>query len=203
MVIQNNSPKSLKNATSLDDKNLMDIAQYLKDVQAGHKKSIPPLDQWHPPHCGAMDLKILANGEWWHEGQKIKRQALIDLFASVLYKQDDRFYLKTPAEQIEIEVEDEALFVNQVDQIQIGQHSYIQLTTTTQDMIIMDTDHPIFMRDYEGESRPYIYVRFGLNALIQRAAFFHLVEMGQLIENEQGDTILMLQSGDFCLQLGT
>ncbi|MCL6247403.1 DUF1285 domain-containing protein [Acinetobacter sp. ANC 4945] len=186
-----------------DDRNLMNIAQYLKDGQSGHKRSIPPLDQWHPKHCGAMDLKVLANGEWWHDGQLIKRQALIDLFSTVLWKEDGKFYLKTPVEQIEIQVEDEPLFVNQVDQVEIDAKHYIQFTTTTQDLIIVDQEHPIFMREYQGELRPYVHVRFGINALIQRAAFFHLVEMGELLENEQGESILVLQSGDLHLQLGT
>ena len=186
-----------------DDRNLMNIAQYLKDGQSGHKRSIPPLDQWHPKHCGAMDLKVLANGEWWHDGQLIKRQALIDLFSTVLWKEDSKFYLKTPVEQIEIQVEDEPLFVNQVDTLELENKRYIQFTTTTQDVIVVDDEHPIFMREYQGELRPYVHVRFGINALIQRAAFFHLVEMGELLENEKGESILVLQSGDLSLQLGT
>ena len=192
-----------KKVINRDDRNLMNIAQYLKDGQSGHKRSIPPLDQWHPKHCGAMDLKVLANGEWWHDGQLIKRQALIDLFSTVLWKEDGKFYLKTPVEQIEIQVEDEPLFVNQVDMLELENKRYIQFTTTTQDVIVVDDEHPIFMREYQGELRPYVHVRFGINALIQRAAFFHLVEMGELLENEKGESILVLQSGDLRLQLGT
>ena len=203
MVNPNNSPHSTENVSVVDDKNLMTIAQYLKDGQGGHKRSIPPLEQWQPKHCGTMDLKVKANGEWWHEGQLINRQAMIDLFSTVLWKEDGKFYLKTPVEQIEIEVEDEPLFVNQVDLVKIEGKSYIQLTTTTQDIVIVDQEHSLFMREYLGELRPYVHVRFGINALIQRAAFFHLIEMGQLLENTQGSTILSLQSGDLYLQLGT
>ncbi|MBV7614418.1 DUF1285 family C-terminal domain-containing protein, partial [Escherichia coli] len=53
------------------------------------------------------------------------------------------------------------------------------------------------------EQRPYVHVRFGINALIQRAAFLHLVEMGELVENSEGDTVLSLKSGDLDLHLGT
>ena len=192
-----------KKTAMIDDKNLTNIAQYIKDAQCSHKRSIPPLDQWQPKHCGTMDLKVLANGEWWHEGQLIKRQAMIDLFSTVLWKEDGKFYLKTPVEQIEIEVEDEPLFVGQADQVEIDGKSYIQLTTTTQDVIIVDKEHPIFMRTFGDEQRPYVHVRFGINALIQRAAFLHLVEMGELIENSEGDTVLNLKSGDLDLHLGT
>ena len=203
MVNQTNSISPTNNSAKNDDKNLMSIVQDLKSAQGGHKRSIPPLEQWQPKHCGKMDLKVFANGEWWHEGQLIKRQSLLSLFSSVLWKEDGLFYLKTPVEQIEIEVEDEALFVNQVDSTVIDGQKFIQFTTTNQDVILVDEEHPIFMREFAGELRPYVHVRWGMNALIQRSAFFHLIEMGELLENAQGDTILSLQSGDFHLQLGT
>ncbi|RZG70731.1 DUF1285 domain-containing protein [Acinetobacter wuhouensis] len=203
MVNQNNSTSATENQPVSDNKNLISITQYLKDVHSGHKRSIPPLAQWNPKHCGKMDLKVKANGEWWHEGQLIKRQALLDLFTKVLWKEDNKFYLKTPVEQIEIDVEDEPLLVNQVDQIELDGQTYLQVTTTNQDIVLVDAEHPIFMREYQGELRPYVHIRFGINALIQRNAFFHLIEYGSLLENEQGNAILSLQSGDFHLQLGT
>ena len=164
MKHDDNSIKPTENVATADNKNLMHIAQYIKTGQSGHKRSIPPLEQWHPKHCGAMDLLVKANGEWWHEGQLIKRQALVDLFSSVLWKEQGKFYLKTPVEQIEIQVEDEPLFINQVDVVEIGHQNYIQLTTTHQDIVIVDAEHPIFMREYAGELRPYVHVRFGINA---------------------------------------
>ena len=203
MVNQNNSTSEVQNQAHVDNKNLMSIAQYIKDGQAGHKRSIPPLEQWQPKHCGKMDLTVKANGEWWHEGQLISRQALLDLFTKVLWKENGHFYLKTPVEQIEIDVEDEPLVINQVDQIEIEGKQYLQLTTPQQDMIIVDSEHPIFMREYQGELRPYVHVRFGINALIQRHSFFHLIEYGELLENDQGVTILSLKSCDLHLQLGT
>ena len=203
MKHDDNSIKPTENVATADNKNLMHIAQYIKTGQSGHKRSIPPLEQWHPKQCGAMDLLVKANGEWWHEGQLIKRQALVDLFSSVLWKEQGTFYLKTPVEQIEIQVEDEPLFINQVDMVEIGQQNYIQLTTTHQDIVIVDEEHPIFMREYAGELRPYVHVRFGINALIQRAAFLHLVELGELSDNAQGETILSLKSGDLHLHLSS
>ena len=203
MKHDDNSIKPTENVATADNKNLMHIAQYIKTGQSGHKRSIPPLEQWHPKHCGTMDLLVKANGEWWHEGQLIKRQALVDLFSSLLWKEQGKFYLKTPVEQIEIQVEDEPLFINQVDRVEIGQQNYIQLTTTHQDIVIVDEEHPIFMREYAGELRPYVHVRFGINALIQRAAFLHLVELGELSENAQGETILSLKSGDLHLHLSS
>ncbi len=207
MINENDSPQNpLENQGKImfsDDKNLMNISQYLKDVQQSHKRSIPPLDQWHPKHCGKMDLKVKANGEWWHEGQLIKRQALLDLFTKVLWKEEGKFYLKTPVEQIEIEVEDEPLLINHVDQIEIDGKSYLQVSTTNQDVVIVDETHPIFMREYAGELRPYVHIRFGINALIHRQSFYHLVNYGALSENAQGEAVLTLKSGDLVLHLST
>ncbi|MEF9957690.1 MAG: DUF1285 domain-containing protein [Acinetobacter sp.] len=203
MINENDSSQDTAKIMLSDDKNLMHIAQYLKGAQQSHQRVIPPLAQWHPKHCGKMDLKIKANGEWWHEGQLIKRAALLDLFSKVLWKENEKFYLKTPVEQIEIEVEDEPLLINQADQVEIDGKTYLQLTTTNQDVVIVDTEHPIFMREYAGELRPYVHVRFGMNALIQRQSFYHLINYGILSENAQGAAVLSLKSGDLVLHLST
>ena len=103
---------------------------------------------------------------------------------------------------IEIEVEDVPLLVNQVDQINVNNQQCLKLTTSNMDEVMVDELHPIFMQEYQGEMRPYVHVRRGLNALIQRQTFLHLVAYGELIEDPQGQTILLLKSGDFDLQLG-
>jgi len=51
--------------------------------------------------------------------------------------------------------------------------------------------------------RPYVHVRFGINALIQRQAFYHLVNYGTQVDNVKGATILQFKSGNLHLQLGT
>ncbi|MEB3753552.1 DUF1285 domain-containing protein [Acinetobacter sp. MD2(2019)] len=199
MVKQKFFPDLHEKTAHSDDKNFAQIAQYLKDAQSSHKRVIPPLQDWHPKHCGKMDLVIKANGEWWHEGQKIQRQSLIELFSRVLWTEQNKFYLKTPVEQIEIEVEDAPLLIDRVDQIQMDGKVYLQFMTPQQDIVVLDEAHPIFFKEYQGETRPYLHVRFGLNALIQRACFYHLVEYGELFENAQGETELHLQSGDYRL----
>ena len=119
MINENDSSQDTGKIMLSDDKNLMHIAQYLKGVQQSHQRVIPPVEQWHPKHCGKMDLRIKANGEWWHEGQLIKRAALLDLFSKVLWKENEKFYLKTPVEQIEIQAEDEPSLINPAHPVEI------------------------------------------------------------------------------------
>ncbi len=162
-----------------------------------------PIEQWNPTVCGSMDLTIKANGEWWHEGQKIQRPALIQLFSRVLWLEDGQYYLKTPVEKIQIQVEDAPFLIEDVEQITQQQHTYLLFRTNVQEQILLDKQHPIFMRQFKGEWRPYLHIRLGLNALIQRSVFYHLLQFGELQETPQGDTILKIVSGEQLFELST
>jgi hypothetical protein len=177
---------------------LQNLTTVLQDW--GQAREIPPLHLWQPQSCGEMDLLIKANGEWWHEGQPIQRQAMIDLFAKVLWKEGQDYYLKTPSEKIKIQVEDAPLLVNQVEQIESQGIVYIQMQTQNQDVFVLDAQHPLVLRDYQGELRPYVRVRYDLDALIARSTFYHLVNLGELFIQDQ-HTILQLQSAQLCMQL--
>ena len=180
------------------DVNDTDITRYLNTLN--QDRVIPPLEKWNPQRCGEMDLVIKANGEWWHEGQLIRRQKMIDLFSKVLWKEGEDYFLKTPVEKIEIKVEDVPLLITQIDQVEIEGKIHLQCTTQNQDVFLVDDQHLIFMKDYQGQMRPYVHVRLGLNALIQRQAFYHLINYGELVE-ENDVSLLKLQSGDCIIAL--
>ncbi|NVK30519.1 MAG: DUF1285 domain-containing protein [Gammaproteobacteria bacterium] len=76
-----------------------------------------PVRNWSPAHCGEMDLVIRADGTWVHHGSVIKRTALIKLFEKILWRDhQDRYVLRTPVEEVTIEVEDLPLQVSSVIQ---------------------------------------------------------------------------------------
>lgn len=162
-------------------------------------RPIPPLDKWNPEHCGDMDLTIRANGEWWHEGGRMTRQKMVDLFSSVLWTEEvdgqTQYFLKTPVEKIGIQVEDAPLIAVEAEEIEYQGKLYIELKTENGDYVVASEDHPIVMRKYAGEMRPYVLVRGGLWALIHRNTFFHLVGMGELTTTKN-TTLLELKSGD-------
>lgn len=178
------------------------LIQHLNQIQVeqkDYKRVIPPLELWQPQLCGTMDLVIKENGEWWHEGKIIQRQALIDLFAKVLCYEDGQYYLKTPIEKIQIQVEDAPLQIKDVSKYD----DELYFTTSQGDEILLSVKNPLEMRQIGDEWRPYIYVRYGLWASIPRAVFYHLIELGELQQNEQNDTILRLESGAFIVELTT
>ena len=126
---------------------------------------------------------------------------MVDLFAKILWREVDEYFLKTPVEKIKIQVEDAPLLISEVDQIDVDGKQDLQMTTQNQDVFVIDKEHPIYMREFDGEMRPYVKVRYELEALIQRNVFYHLVNYGELSETNDG-TQLKLNSGDIEYILG-
>lgn len=171
-------------------------------------RKIPPLDRWQPERSCPIDIEIRDNGEWWHEGAKMTRQSLVDLFASVLWVEmhdgQKVHYLKTPTDKYQIRVIDAPLFINQVNQVREDDQVWIEFGTTNGDVIRMDDEHPLYFDEYQGEERLYIDTRFGLTARLMNNVMYHLIEMGELVqsdENNQNKTVLKLSSGGKIYQI--
>ena len=213
-IIQNDEsaakpPKDVPSGLS----NMDSLSQYLKSTVGKREgRAIPPLDTWHPKDVVDMDLVIKANGEWWHEGGQMTRESLVNLFATILWKEDNNgvieYFLKTPVQKIRIQVEDAPLLINDVGIVNEGNNRWLEFTTTTGDVVRLDDEHTITLKAYnptdndtidqqaamDMQVRPYMPVRNGLDALIGRNTFYHLTEIGELTE-QNGETILTLQSG--------
>lgn len=164
----------------------------LSELNQQKKISQGCIEQWNPKYCGKMDLVIKANGEWWHDGKRIEKPRLIQLFAQVLSKEKDHFYLKTPVEKIEICVEDAPFFICDFDVV----NTEIVFKTTVGDTVVLSERHPLFFK----QDSPYITVRSQLDAKLSRACFYRLVEQGQFID-VAGETILQFQSGQFYMNI--
>src|SRR5689334_24774933 len=66
----------------------------------------PPVERWNPPFCGDIDMRIAADGTWYYQKTPSGRPALVKLFASVLKREGDRYFLVTPVEKVGIAVDD-------------------------------------------------------------------------------------------------
>src|SRR5215208_4427685 len=75
-------------------------------VKSVGAKGPPPLHLWNPPFCGDLDMRIAADGTWFYLKTPIGRPALVKLFASVLKREGDHYYLVTPVEKCGIAVDD-------------------------------------------------------------------------------------------------
>jgi uncharacterized protein len=150
-------------------------------ARAAGRKGPPPIHLWNPPFCGDLDMRIARDGTWFYLGTPIGRAPLVRLFSSILKREGDRFFLVTPVEKVGITVDD-APFVA-VDFTAEGSGREQRLTFVTQvgDEVTAGPEHPIRAeRDpATGEPSPYVMVRRGLEALIDRKSFYRLAEIGR------------------------
>ena len=137
-------------------KNMDALSQYFKSAAGIREgRAIPPLENWHPEQVEDMDLTIKANGEWWHEGVHMTRQSLVNLFATILWKEENagkvEYFLKTPVQKLRIQVEDAPLLINDVGIVDEDDKRWLEFTTTTGDVVRLDDEHTISLRAYMPE----------------------------------------------------
>jgi len=162
-------------------------------VKQAPGRGLPPVHLWHPTHCGEIDIVIARNGQWFHEGAPIGREALVRLFSTVLRKDPDGYYLVTPVEMMKITVEDAPFMAVQVDRV----GEALSFTTNVGEVVEAGLDNAIRVAaDPEtGEPEPYLHVRRGLEARLRRPVFYELVEMAEERDTPDGPTLGVTSNG--------
>lgn len=175
---------------------LAEIAQAVAD------KRLPPVDKWDPPHCGDSDMRIDAEGRWFHQGSPIARPALVRLFSTVLRREADGSHvLVTPVEKLRIEVADAPFVAVELTSSGAGRTRTLVFRLNTDDIVIAGPDHPLHVRTQaDGTPRPYVRVRGSagrpLEALLGRAVFYQLAELA-LAECADDATPGLWSGGEF------
>ena len=154
------------------------LAAAAKAVKKG--KGLPPVHLWNPPFCGDLDMRIARDGTWFYLGTPIGRKELVRLFATILRKDADKYFLVTPVEKVGITVDDAPFVAVDFETNGTGTKQILQFETNVGDFTTASSENPIrVVRDAEtGEPSPYVHVRAGLEALIDRKSFYRLVEIG-------------------------
>lgn len=155
--------------------------------RAGKKgKSLPPVDKWHPDYCGKLDIVIKRDGSWHYMGSPIGRKRLVNLFSTVLRKDEDgETYLVTPVEKIQIVVEDAHFIAVEMDCRNEGElDQVLTFRTNVGDVVEANDQNPLrFVMDKENDGvKPYILVRGRLEALLGRAVMYDLISKGEELE---------------------
>lgn len=160
----------------------------------------PPLDKWQPTQIADFPITITENGDWYHQGRKIERQALVALFASVLWGQDGNYFLKTPSHLYRIDVEDAPVLVIQVDKISHNSMTAIAFGTNTHGVVLLDEYHQPYFENYHNADQLYLPMRHGLKAKFSASALYQLIALGELTESDD-KIILSLDSLNKSYQL--
>jgi uncharacterized protein len=148
--------------------------------QAG-QKGPPPLHLWNPPFCGDLDMRIAADGTWFYLKTPIGRPALVKLFSSVLWREGDKYFLVTPVEKIGITVDDAPFTAVEMRQEGEGAARALAFRTNVDEWVACGPEHALRFEPEEetGGLKPYLHVRRDLWALVTRALFYDLVELGE------------------------
>lgn len=157
--------------------------------------SKPPIHKWHPQLSGDIDIVIRRDGSWVHEGQRIERQALVRLFATILRREDDgEYYLVTPVEKWRLEVEDLPLQMVDMEVEGEGEHQHIAFKTNTGEWVRLGPDHPLTVDTDpdSGEPQPSVRLDNGLEGRVARTVFYRLVEHAQ----QEGDELAVYSDGE-------
>jgi len=145
-------------------------------------KGPPPVHLWNPPFCGDLDMRIASDGTWYYLKTPIGRPALVKLFASVLKREGDRYFLVTPVEKCGITVEDAPFMAVEMDVEDPGEPGQVlHFRTNVEDWVTCSSDHPLRfeIEPVTGGLKPYLLVRRELWAKVTRALFYDLVERGE------------------------
>ena len=175
---------------------LAELMTALEDTEGGQR----PVETWNPSYCGEMDMVIKADGSWWHEGSPITRRALVDLFASILRKDEDgETYLVTPVEKIKIDVERGHFVAVRVDVEGEGSAQRVFFTTNLDEVIEAGEAHPIRVETDTDtmEPAPYVTVRGRLEASLNRPVFYELVENAVERDTPEGKQLGIWADGQF------
>src|SRR6267142_418093 len=151
-------------------------------------KGPPPVHLWNPPFCGDLDMRIATDGTWYYLKTPIGRPALVKLFASVLKREGDKYFLVTPVEKCGIVVEDAPFLAVELEVARGDRgvapgasREVLHFRTNFDDWGACGPDHALrFEPEPEtGGLKPYLHVRRDLWAKVTRALFYDLVELGE------------------------
>lgn len=135
--------------------------------------------------CGDIGLRIARDGTWYYQGGPINRKPLVKLFASVLRREEDGFYLVTPVEKVPIEVEGDPFTAVEVTCEGRGKDQRLTFRTNVDDVVTAGPEHRLGFRAEPGAGHvPYVEVRDGLRARLARPVYYELTALA--VETEEG-----------------
>jgi uncharacterized protein len=170
----------------------------LGEAGTGRLRGRGPAPSWNPPDCGDIDMRIAADGTWFYCGSPIGRAPLVQLFASVLRKEGDRYVLVTPVEKVGIKVDDAPFLAVEMRVENETGAPRLTFRTNVEDLVTADGEHPLRFEPGASEGlKPYVKVRGDLWARVKRALFYDLVALGQTERVANEDWFGVRSSGIF------
>lgn len=154
--------------------------------------------QWNPPFCGDIDIHIKLDGSWWYMDTPISRQSLVKLFASILRKENDEYFLVTPVEKVKIKVDDSPFVITQWHY----EDTQLIFTTNLDETLIVGEHHPVLLQLFQQNPIPYVSVKQNLWARLHQNVYYALVNHAQIVTHDN-TSFAQLTSGSYTFNLGS
>lgn len=158
--------------TSTTDKDLFKLLGKFEQQQ-----KMPPVESWNPSREGEIDILINTKGEWYHEGGYFKRQDLARMFASILRKEGENYYLVTPAEKLKIQVKDVPFSIVLMNE----EEGVLSFITSLGDEVKVGSEHPMEFRQstdlISNTLIPYVMIRNNLWAKLNQSTYYELMDL--------------------------
>lgn len=138
------------------------------------QRKLPPVEGWAPQQSGDSAMRIAADGTWYHQGDPIRREAMVRAFAGLLRRDESgQHWLVTPFEKLAIAVDDAAFVA--VDCVRADDALAFRLNTD--DLVIAGPDHPLRAAGDAEAPALYLHVRRGCEARLNRSTYAQLAEI--------------------------
>lgn len=148
-------------------------------------RKLPPVESWEPEHSGDSEMRIAADGKWYHQGGEITRPAMIRAFSSLLRREVDGGYsLVTPQQKLSIEIEDAPFMAVELQNDGTGADRMLAFRLNSDDLVVAGPEHKLEWRGV----LPYLHVRGGLWAKLARPVYYELAELA-LAENPENPSL--------------
>ena len=158
----------------------------MTELEKVARKDLPPVALWQPEVEKDIDMEVLPDGTWNYMGTPILRRRLIHLFASVLRKEGDDYFLVTPLEKCRIRVLDVPFQIILMNVIGEGTLQSLEITTDMGETVVVDSEHPLRMVHRNDESIPYVMIRAGMEGRMNRNVYYQLAGLLTDREGELG-----------------
>jgi hypothetical protein len=138
------------------------------------ERKLPPVERWTPAETAESEMRIAADGTWFHQGAALTRPAMVRAFASLLTRDAaGRHWLVTPQCRQSIEVEDAAFIAIDVQ----AREDALAFRLNTDELVVAGPDHPLIARGEPDTPALYLAVRRGCEARLDRSTWLQLAEI--------------------------
>ena len=158
----------------------MSISKITKDLQSLNQK-FPPVEKWNPALCEGQEFFINREGDWFYNDSPIKNKKLINLFSTVLRKDNDVYYLVTPVEKVPVKVELAPYKVIDFEFIK----NKIKLITNLNFEFILNELNTTRLIKYNDSLIPIVNVRSNIEGFFNRNTYYKLIDIA--LENNNID----------------